>query len=306
MTASAQGIDISAYQPVCTPAELRSRDFAFFRATIGTTETDQNFPGNWANAAAAGIVRGAYHELTAAPAAAQAARFTTVLKEHGIRAGDMLAVVASDYTAVTGSDVTVFCDQIAAAFPHCPVLIYSDVSFLPHIPAATAARYPLWIAAYTTAAPADVTPWHAWTFWQWQGSTAPDCDAYNGTAAGLRAWISGYARPAPPVTPPHTLLEDDMTVQIPPGTAGPDTGVSFDGTPWKTVGFLADPSRVGAPRTAVRCAFHLQGKGATWTVIEAVMTADQPKTVVDVPAGCDGVSFHRLDDAPLTLVPDFA
>lgn len=94
-------------------------------------------------------------------------------------------------------------------------------------------------------------------------------------------------------------------MQIPPGSSGPDVGVSFNGAPYNTIGFLADPSRIGATQTQVRCAFH-NGKGATFAVLTATITPDLPKTVVLVPDGSDGVSFHRLDDVPITLIPNFA
>jgi hypothetical protein len=112
-------------------------------------------------------------------------------------------------------------------------------------------------------------------------------------------------QPAPKPAPAPAPLEDDMAVEIPPGSKSPDVGVSFNGAPYTTVGFLADPSRVGTAQTAVRCAFH-NGKGAVFAVVTATMTKASPKVVVKVPANADGVSFHRLDDAPITLYPNFA
>jgi GH25 family lysozyme M1 (1,4-beta-N-acetylmuramidase) len=190
MTGSAQGIDISAYQPVYAPAELARYSFGFFKATEGASGTDLNFSANWANGKTAGIHRGAYCELTAtAPAAAQAGHFISVLKAARVEPGDMMAVVASDHP-VTGAAVLTWLEAVKAAFPQSPVLVYSDLSALPGLGACTA--YPLWVAAYRDTAPKSVAPWETWRFWQYQGTTAPDNDAYNGTAAELQAWLDTF------------------------------------------------------------------------------------------------------------------
>lgn len=196
MTASAQGIDISSNQEVYTAAELRGHSFAFFRATLGTTETDRNFAANWANAKTAGICRGAYHELTNLSAVGtQSAHFISTVRARGAEPGDMLAVVASDYSGITGAEVREFADKARAAFPRCPVLVYSDLAVLPRLGDCTG--YPLWVAWYSRTAPRSVEPWGTWHFWQWTG-TGLDRDAFNGTAAGLRSWLDSYAHPAPP------------------------------------------------------------------------------------------------------------
>ncbi len=121
-------------------------------------------------------------------------------------------------------------------------------------------------------------------------------------SASLPFWDT---RPAP--RPKPEPKEDDMPpVAIQPNPGSPDVGVSFDGTPYKTIGFLGDPSRVGATEFQVRCAFHAAGKGPQFAVVVATMTPAEPKYVVKVPAGSDGVSFHRLDEAVAVLVPNFA
>src|SRR3984957_5148928 len=109
MTANARGIDGSSFQAVCSAAELRQYDFAFFRASVGTTDTDPNFAANWAAGKAAAIHRGAYHELTnLSPVNTQAEHFIGILKAQGVQSGDMMAVVASDYPGVTGAAVLEF------------------------------------------------------------------------------------------------------------------------------------------------------------------------------------------------------
>lgn len=198
MTASAEGIDISSYQSGYSVADLAPYQFAFFRATVGTIIKDANFAGNWAAGKAAGIHRGAYHELvptSTATAAAQVAYFTAVLKRAGVEAGDMLAVVSSDYAGVTGAEVLSVLSALKAEFPRSPVLVYSDLNGLATV--ADCSAYPLWLADYTNNGNIDVKPWANWTFWQWTDSPI-DRDAYNGTADELQSWLDTFVAPPAP------------------------------------------------------------------------------------------------------------
>ena len=201
MTASAQGADTSAYQQPLTAAVLKADglSFAFAKAANGTAGEDPDFAVSWQAIAEAGLHRGAYHELTGEDPLLQAGTFMAVVAGRGLKAGDMLAVVASDY-AVAGRQAKAFLDAVkAAAGPECPVLLYSDLSALPSL--AECSGYPLWLAYYADSAPASVAPWDRWTFWQYQaggGADGGDRDAFNGTVAELDAWIASYAHPEPP------------------------------------------------------------------------------------------------------------
>lgn len=167
-----------------------------------------------------------------------------------------------------------------------------------------------WIAAYQNTEPSS--PHKLWQFsssYNVPGVGTCDCSVYHGTIGELAALAYQPSRPAPQPAPKPAplpaLLEDDMAVELAPGSKSPDVGVSFDGSPYKTVGFLADPSRLGAKQTQVRCAFHI-AKTSRFTVLTATMTPASPKAVVEVPANADGVSFLRLDDVDITLYPNFA
>jgi lysozyme len=198
---SAQGVDISSFQPPAAPPELRGLSFAFCKATNGLGGTDPDFAGNWAAIRKAGIHRGTYHEMTAEDALAQAGHFLAVVSAQGLEPGDMLAVVASDYSP-SGAQVRQLCDRLRhVAGPRVAVLVYSDLSRLPDL--WEAAAYPLWLAYYGHDAPASVAPWDRWAFWQWSGgggTDGGDSDSFNGTPAQLDAWIASYAGvpPAPP------------------------------------------------------------------------------------------------------------
>lgn len=203
---SAQGIDVSSYQPVLTSSVISDYDFVFVKATDGAPMTrDPHFNANWAVLKKAGKIRGAYHELSGASPSAQAALFMSALTSEGLQDGDMLAVVVSDYSGVDGDRVLTFANDVVAACKtakvNCPLIIYSDLSFLPNL--GSVKEYALWIAAYNPSAPKSVKPFGTWAFWQWTDSPV-DKDAFNGTVAQLTSWINGYKKkPTPtPDDPP--------------------------------------------------------------------------------------------------------
>jgi lysozyme len=206
--ASAQGQDRSDDQDIYPWTGLQ---FGFAKATNGLSLVDPSFASNWSNLAHAGLPRGAYHELTAsASAEAQATFFVATVKAQGLRDLDMLVVVASDYPGVTGGDVEEFCAEVVrVAGPHNPMLIYSDLSFLPNLTGCT--RYELWAAWPNATAPESVWPFANWRFWQYSITDPVDLDAYNGSPGDLRAWLATYAPSDPPPTP-TTRPEDDMPV----------------------------------------------------------------------------------------------
>jgi GH25 family lysozyme M1 (1,4-beta-N-acetylmuramidase) len=192
VTASAQGIDVSQFQDVLTPALLSGVDFVFIKATEGLTITDANLDGNWQAARAWGGVTGFYHEFVPQDDSAGQAQYfyAAVQAAGGLSPGDMAAVVASDYTGTTGAEIAAWCTEITAlAGRHVIPVVYSDLSVLPSLQAST--QYPLWVAWPAATAPtaAQVAPWSTWTFWQY-GESGTDEDAFNGTAADLAAWIA--------------------------------------------------------------------------------------------------------------------
>lgn len=227
---SAQGIDISAYQPVIRSAA--GLDFVFVKATEGTGWTDANFAANWAYLSGRPVHRGAYHFFhPSQPADQQVSFFMRTVTEHGLRPGDMLG---GDFEITeglaTGPPAAAFLGGVAAAADkvtggsYCPVLCYSYLAFL-HNLGDYCTGFPLWIADYSTAAPASVAPWDNWTFWQWSGGGphGADQDAFNGSAASLDAWISSYggSHPQPPA-PDWTENLVQALPQLQQGTTGDD------------------------------------------------------------------------------------
>lgn len=225
MSLSAEGIDVSAFQLDLTVHELAGLDFAFTKATDGLTITDPNFANNWAVIKLAGLHRGAYHELQAGFGAQQASRFLLAVQGHGLDAGDMLAVVASDYTGVTDSEVLAFCEVVhAATGGRNPVLVYTDLSVGARLTATSAAGFPLWVAwPSPVAPPMPLARWREWVLWQWGTRLVPglghvDANGYNGTPAEMGAWIAAFKpKPRPPKPAHLTLSGDDAMFTIPPG-----------------------------------------------------------------------------------------
>jgi GH25 family lysozyme M1 (1,4-beta-N-acetylmuramidase) len=219
MTASAQGFDISSYQPRLDVAAIRAagHDFGWAKATNGLSGEDPEFAASWETLLTAGVHRGAYHEMTGADPVAQARDFVAVVAGRGIRPGDMLAIVATDYQ-VSGRNLKACCDEVARRVgPHCPVLVYASTGKLPALGEASA--YPLWAAEWRASAPTDVAPWHKWVFWQYApggGADGGDKDAFNGTAADLNAWIASYTKtaPAPVPVPPKPVVKEAVSVSI--------------------------------------------------------------------------------------------
>lgn len=218
-------------------------------------------------------------------------------------------------TSLVGNAVLGFgLRAVARLGPQHPVVVYTDESVAAYLGNCT--RFGLIIAYYAGSPPPSVSPWKSYLAWQYAGGggrNGGDRDRWNGTRAQLASWVGGYKpkppapSPAPsPVTPPPAIEDNDMpNVEISTGT---DVGVSFDGRgKYKTVGFLADPGRVGSASIVVRAAFH--DSGSSWEVskTDVTITAAAPKQVITVPATADGVSFHRLDTvSDIVLYPNFA
>jgi len=198
MTASAEGRDYSAYQAPLTAADLSGLSFAFTKVTNGLTEIDPHLARNWAVLGSWGKPRGGYHELVgSASATAQDTYYVDAIKANGgLRPGDILAVVASDYPGVTDADVKAWCDKVRSlAGPQHPIVAYTDLDVAKTL-VATSGHYDLWVAWPSSSAPGPSqwapAKWKTWRFWQWGTEGGVDADAFNGTTADLDSWIAGY------------------------------------------------------------------------------------------------------------------
>jgi peptidoglycan hydrolase-like protein with peptidoglycan-binding domain len=211
MVVSAQGIDVSGFQPPLNDETLSGLSFAFCKATEGLNIVDPYLSWNWHAIKSAGKMRGAYHEFADGSAADQASFFVNAVRPHGLRPGDMFVIAAGDRPEVTSAMIRECCEVVREIVgPHCPVLVHTDSSVARSL--TTCTGFPLWIACEGTP-PADVQPWDAWQFWHCSVRTAGQA-RYDGTADDLAAWIRGYTSgaPSPPISsqPPASWQEEMM------------------------------------------------------------------------------------------------
>lgn len=200
------GIDVSNWQGTVDWDAVAGGgvQFAFAKASEGTTFVDPQFARNWTEMRRVGLPRGAYHFAQPESNApeAEADFFLNTLGTAGsLQPGDLIAL---DLEAGSG-DLTLWTlawlARVTARTGFRP-LVYSGAWFLqPHL-AATNGELPqhgLWLAAYTAALPAPPLNWPVIAFWQHTDSAtiagvAGTCDAdfFNGDAAQLKL----YGKPA--------------------------------------------------------------------------------------------------------------
>ncbi len=225
---SAQGEDRSDYQPV-TP--VGSLDFIFYKATEGLTWESKTYPANVAQARSEGKPLGMYHFLhPGLDGAAQARFFLDFIRRHGgLRDGDQLVAdselmagvapasprshlgldlghppTAETFAqAVSGVDACtkLFLDTLhglASPAKH-PLITYTMQAVGQHLHATAGSHPLLWFAHPGTTAPtaAQIAPFTHWRYWQWGIVRGTDKDAYNGTPADLKRWLSGYTQAGP-------------------------------------------------------------------------------------------------------------
>jgi GH25 family lysozyme M1 (1,4-beta-N-acetylmuramidase) len=200
-----KGVDVSDYQGTINWTSVKNSgvSFAFIKATEGTTFTATTFAANWANAKAAGVVRGSYHfarpstsPSVSGSAIAQANFFVNTVKP--IK-GDLQLVCDFEVTGSLNSTdlgnwLTAFCTQIKT-LTHEPAIVYTYPSFWSNMPS----NWPiqncaLWIANYGVSSPSIPAPWSStgYAFWQYSStgavpgiSGAVDLDTFNGNTTQL-------------------------------------------------------------------------------------------------------------------------
>ena len=222
------GCDISHYQDDPTTLtrhvnfdqmKLNGADFCFMKASQ-TLWTDKTFKPHWIGAKDAGLLRGAYHFLTFDVDGRKQAEYYWSLIEHD--PGELPPVCdyerfgnipgsASDY-------LWAFCSTIERLSGVTPIIYTGAFFWNETVPrSATWRKFPLWMASYTSqsymeANVARLTPWDAWTFWQFTDkgngnnygaeSKQIDLNYYNGTTEQLLAKYAGVH--VPPTQPEYT------------------------------------------------------------------------------------------------------
>jgi GH25 family lysozyme M1 (1,4-beta-N-acetylmuramidase) len=194
--------------------------FAWAKASQGTNFTDAAFAINETNAKAAGVLIGAYHyadfnlNTGTNGAVSEAAHFWSVAKNYVTGSGAYLMPMLDVEAPTTNSTkttlsqwvnqwcITVSNNAAAAGVIVTPV-IYCSSSFAGKWFDSTVTQWTPWIAEWPTSpnpqtgAPSPTSPWSTWVFWQYADSSSNpgDADVFNGTAAGLAAYVIGGGTP---------------------------------------------------------------------------------------------------------------
>jgi lysozyme len=218
---SAQGFDVSNYQGKFDWAATTGMSFGVYRVTQGlganTNSPDPDAPWNNAQISAKGLVRGAYHFFDPnLSGQAQAEYFVKQLSLIGLNDSDMLWLdheTAGASPAATSAAALAFMTELDKLRPNNPRGVYTFISFATGGHCAGLGKWPLWIAYPSAAAPAPPAPWSAWKFWQYGLRNGVDTDAFNGTAAQLKAWVASYSPAAPRPSAPQPAAPQPVAKQ---------------------------------------------------------------------------------------------
>ena len=179
------GVDVSTYQGNIDWSVLASQgvDFAFIKATEGSSFTDPKFKANWSGAQKAGVVAGAYHFFSfETPGARQAAWF---IKNVPSRQGMLPPVVDVEWYNQFKSnhpakqDVVTqlqdYLDALESFYGVKPIIYCTESMLRDYLGGFTA--YPIWIR--NVAGTPNMPARRAWTFWQY--SSTSQLKGYKGS-----------------------------------------------------------------------------------------------------------------------------
>ena len=201
MGGNAHGIDVSNFGGQFNWAGTSGLSFGICRATqglgaAGTNSPDPFLTWNWPRIKARGLARGAYHFLDPnLDGAAQARYFVRQVSAVGLETTDMLWLdneTAGSSPAAVAACARAFMARLVSLRPNNPCGVYSFFDFITSGNCAGLGSYPLWLAIFQSATPTAPAPFPDWTMWQSGEANGHDNDVFNGTPAGLTAWISSF------------------------------------------------------------------------------------------------------------------
>lgn len=194
-----KGVDVSSYQPV--QFSTAGLDFAFIKATEGTSYTNPKMRDQAAHARAAGLVVGFYHFLRPGNMKAQAAYF--VEKSASVK-GDPLFADWED-PGVSCADKDAFLAEVKRLRGSTHrVGLYCNLDYWKRRDTTNNVGDALWIADYMTAAHPRITA--VWTFHQYTDRPLDTSVGKFADRAALRRWATGSttspSKPTPYTPPP--------------------------------------------------------------------------------------------------------
>lgn len=195
----AKGIDISKWQGTNLDwSAIRNAgfSFAFLRASSGSTE-DSTYELNRERATKAGVLLGGYHYFYPQVNIPTQVELLARLVDSKV---ELPAVLDVEEAGLNEGLVFQFLDSYEKLTGRIPMIYTSAYKWhtLVGRNKTWAARYPLWVAHYTTAAnPILPDAWKTWSFWQFTSSgSVPnyagriDTNWYNGTEEELKRFYA--------------------------------------------------------------------------------------------------------------------
>lgn len=206
LAAKPQGVDVSKWQHP-TPnaidwkaAAADGKDFAFIKATEGTSPGNEYLENDVKGARDAGMHIGLYHKARPAmDATAQADAFAETVLEVG---GEQLPPVL-DFELEEGKSpeqlavwVQEFMDRLEEKTGRTPIMYtYKSFWLVQMANSKKFSEYPLWLAEYRQQEPTtpQIGGWDSFTFWQYAGNdgvaggfpTPVDLNVFNGSTSEL-------------------------------------------------------------------------------------------------------------------------
>ena len=178
------GVDVSSYQGVVDWPVLAAQgvDFAFIKATEGSTLRDGRFADNWTGAQAAGVRAGAYHFLSYdTPGETQADNFIDLVP---VTEGALPPVVDiefyGDYLEQppekehVRSILDPLLERLEAHYGVKPILYVTYRSYYLYLAGGGYGEYPIWCSSPTVF---PLVP--GWDFWQY--SHTARLEGYDGS-----------------------------------------------------------------------------------------------------------------------------
>jgi lysozyme len=167
----------------------KSIAFGIAKATQGVTDEDTQFSRNWAQMEELGLLRGAYHYMTAGLSGeAQAEYFVNFVRMHGLGLND--ALMLDMETNCTNLNIQQFVNTVKSMTGK-NVFVYSEYSIIHEGKFDGLYDQPLWIAnpEGEIGNPPEVSPFKIWSMQQYSW-TPYDQNVFNGTAQTWRELVN--------------------------------------------------------------------------------------------------------------------
>jgi len=216
---NAQGIDVSHWNGDIDWSKVAASGISFVFVKATQNAVDKKFLANVKGAKAAGLLIGAYHYIddsttTVEKAKAAAQLFYKAIQQAGgAKVFDLPPVMdyESNKSNLNKAQITVvakaFLEEVQWLTGVKPI-VYTYPAFIGNFVGLS--NYPLWIARYSTQAPADAAGWTRWDFWQYSDGSAGgmlpsgtrkvngingavDLNEYNGTITEMtKRYVPNY------------------------------------------------------------------------------------------------------------------